>query len=242
MKKSSLFISDLHLDPERNKINKIFFNFLEKQAPQAEALYVLGDLFEVWIGDDDLTEFNQQVITAFRKLSAGGTKLYIMHGNRDFLIGDEFIQQCGAVLLDDPVVLDLYGHHTLLCHGDTLCSLDLEYQAFRKTVRSEKWIHEFMQQSLADRRAIAADLRRQSKEKSQNKPDNIMDVNPEDVLKLIELTQTELLIHGHTHRPAEHVVETSQGNSMRLVLSDWQDAGHCLELNQDGYSITSITS
>ncbi len=235
MSHSSLFISDLHLDSERDNINRLFFDFLKYRALEADTLYVLGDLFEVWIGDDDLTEFHQQVIAAFRKYSSHGSQLYFMHGNRDFLLGDEFIQQCGAKLLDDPFMLDLYGRKTLLCHGDSLCTLDHEYQAFRKTVRSERWAHEFVAKTLDERREIANDLRRQSREKSENKADNIMDVNPDDVLKLIELTGTELLIHGHTHRPAEHTINTSFGESKRLVLSDWYQSGHYLEVTQNGF-------
>ncbi|VAW70829.1 UDP-2,3-diacylglucosamine diphosphatase [hydrothermal vent metagenome] len=233
----SLFISDLHLDPERKNINQIFFEFLEGRALKAEALYILGDLFEVWIGDDDLTDFHQQVIAAFRKYNSQGIKLFFMHGNRDFLLGDEFIQQCGAQLLEDPFILDLYGRKTLLCHGDTLCTLDQEYQKFRKTIRSERWAHEFLTKSLEERRNIALDLRRQSREKSENKSHNIMDVNQNDVLELLELTGTEFLIHGHTHRPAEHIIETSFGESKRLVLSDWYQAGHCLEVSSESYHV-----
>lgn len=240
MSQSSLFISDLHLEPERETINRIFFDFLKQRAVKADALYILGDLFETWIGDDDLTDYNQQVITAFSEYSNKGKQLFFMHGNRDFLLGNEFMQQCGGQLLPDPSILELYGHKILLTHGDTLCTLDHEYQSFRETARSPQWQDTVLNKPLAERRAIAANMRAQSREKSMNKADNIMDVNPPDVLTLIEESKVKYLIHGHTHRPAVHTVTTSAGESTRIVLSDWDKSGHCLELNQSGFRIETF--
>ena len=236
MSQSSLFISDLHLDPERDAINRIFFDFLERRATQADALYVLGDLFETWIGDDDLTDFNQQVITALSRYRKKGKQLFFMHGNRDFLLGADFMRQTGGQLLEDPTQLELYGHKILLLHGDSLCTLDHEYQSFRKTVRSPEWQHGVLSKPLAERRAIAAGMRSESRDKSMNKSDNIMDVNIPDVINLIEKTKVKYLIHGHTHRPAVHSITTSFGESTRLVLSDWDKFGHCLKLDQTGFS------
>ena len=241
MTASSLFISDLHLDPERKEINEIFFRFLKQRALQADALYILGDLFEVWVGDDDLSDFNQQVITAFHEYSQHGKQLYLMHGNRDFLLGSTFVRQCDATLLEDPTVVELYGFRTLLCHGDKLCSLDQEYQDFRQTVRSAQWQQSFLARPLQERRQIANDLRRQSREKSQNKADNIMDVNPDDVLELVSSHRLDYLIHGHTHRPATHEINTDSVQCTRLVLSDWYKSGHCLELSHSGYKTETFS-
>jgi UDP-2,3-diacylglucosamine hydrolase len=179
---TTLLISDLHLGAEYPAINERFFRFMQDTAPQAEALYVLGDLFEYWIGDDDLDDpFNREVVGAFRRLADAGVRLHFMHGNRDFLLGEAFAEHCGGMLLPDPILLRLYDTPTLLMHGDTLCTDDVQYMAFRETVRDPAWQATALAQPLAVRRAQAAALRKQSEQHKQLKSAAIMDVNQQAV-------------------------------------------------------------
>jgi len=229
----SLFISDLHLSEDRPAANERFFAFLEDTASGADALYVLGDLFEYWIGDDDLGDpFNGVVAGFFKRLTAGGTKLYFMHGNRDFLVGDAFAAATGASLLTDPSVLNL-DQKTLVMHGDTLCIDDLDYQAWRRTARSPEWQNGFLAKSLQERRVAVKGMREKSKEVIGAKPAEIMDVSEEAVREALRRHNVSRLVHGHTHRPGRHRLDVDGRACERWVLPDWYGAGGYLEI-KDG--------
>jgi UDP-2,3-diacylglucosamine hydrolase len=226
----SLFISDLHLSEDRPQANEQFFRFLEEDAAGAHALYVLGDLFEYWIGDDDLeTPFNAVIAGSLRRLSDAGTKVRLMHGNRDFLLGDGFCRASGGQLLADPTVID----NTLLMHGDTLCTDDHDYQAWRRTARSAAWQREFLAKSLAERRATVHWMRDKSKEVIKAKPAEIMDVNDDAVREALGRHGVARLIHGHTHRTGKHALELDGRRCERWVLPDWYGRGGYLELAGD---------
>jgi UDP-2,3-diacylglucosamine hydrolase len=236
----TLFISDLHLDQDRPAITGLFFQFLENTAPAADALYILGDLFEVWLGDDDDSVFNLSVMDAIRRLGGGGTPVYFMHGNRDFLIGSRFAEQTGITLLDEPLLIDLYGTTTLLMHGDSLCIDDHKYMAFRSKVRAREWQQTFLSQSLEERNRIVRDLREESREETAQKPLEILDVNPQEVEKtMLEYGVTQM-IHGHTHRPAIHRLELNGKPATRIVLGDWGPQGSVLRCSQNGCALESF--
>ena len=231
----TLFISDLHLDSARPAIIAALAAFL-KNSTDADALYILGDLFEVWVGDDDDSPLAGEVTTLLREFTATGTPLYLMEGNRDFLLGQAFCDAVGAKLIQDPSVIDLYGTPTLLMHGDSLCTGDPEYMAFRATARSPAWQAELMAQSLAERRALATHLRSVSKEASSNKAEDIMDVTPSEVDRVMAEAGVTRLIHGHTHRPARHSVSAGE----RIVLGDWHDQGWVIEARPDSVELRSF--
>lgn len=218
---ATYFISDLHLEEKRPDITRAFLHFLTEDAPQAETLYILGDLFEAWIGDDAQTPLSIEVVAALKKLTDAGTALFIMHGNRDFLIGHAFAKSTGATLLDDPTVIDLYGKPALLMHGDTLCTNDIEYLKFRAQVRHPLFQQDFLSKPIHERIAIAKHIRDISKTEGQNKAYDIMDVTPQAVLDAMAQHHVDLLIHGHTHRPATHDVTVNNKPAQRMVLGDW---------------------
>lgn len=218
---TTLFISDLHLEEARPDITRAFLNFLEQKAHGIDQLYILGDFFEAWIGDDEHTPLQDEVAAALKAVSGSGTELFLMHGNRDFLIGEDFCERVGATLLDDPTVVDLYGTPTLLMHGDSLCTADVEYQKFRTTMRNRQWQEMFLKRPLADRQTTARQLREISMAKNKGKEMAIMDVTPEDVVKAMEDQGVQRLIHGHTHRPAVHELEAGGQSAKRFVLGDW---------------------
>jgi len=232
---ATLFISDLHLCSGRPRIERCFFDFLEDQARSAEALYILGDLFEYWAGDDDLGDpFNAAVVAALARLAGSGVPVYLMHGNRDFVIGEAFARASGASLLPDPVLLNLYGQPALLTHGDTLCTLDREYQAFRREARSETWIRNLLEQPLSGRKAAIEALRRKSEQEKRSKPMEIMDVAPAEVEAVLRRHGYPRLIHGHTHRPARHLHRIDGHVCERWVLGDWYQAGSYLACDAFG--------
>ncbi len=222
----TLFISDLHLCQSRPNINELFFDFLKNTAPQAEALYILGDLFEYWVGDDDIDDgLNGQVVKALAALADSGTKIYFMRGNRDFLMGDRFARAAKLTLLPDPTLIDLYGTRTLLMHGDTLCSDDAEYQNFRTQVRSVEWQRNFLAKPLSERRSEGEILRKRSEEAKRAKPLDIMDVTTATVEDTFRRYDCQRLIHGHTHRPAHHLHAVYGRPCERWVLTDWPNHG-----------------
>ena len=237
----SIFISDLHLCPTRPGINQTFFEFLRGPATQAEALSILGDLFEYWAGDDDDDPFHASVSTALRALHDGGVALYLMHGNRDFLIGERFTAAYGAQLLPDPTLLDLYGTRTLLMHGDTLCTDDVDYQRFRGEVRSAAWAIRFLATPLGVRKHRIEELRAQSEAQKQIKPAAIMDVNATAVAEAFRSHRLDRMIHGHTHRPAHHVHEVNGQTCQRWVLADWYATGSYLECNAQGWRSVALS-
>ncbi|MEO9524874.1 MULTISPECIES: UDP-2,3-diacylglucosamine diphosphatase [Pseudomonadota] len=218
---TTLFISDLHLEESRPDITDAFLGFLQEKAHGVEKLYILGDFFEAWIGDDERTPLQEQIAAALCAVSESGTEIFLMHGNRDFLIGHDFCDRAGATLLDDPTVVDLYGTATLLMHGDSLCTADVEYQKFRANMRNPQWQQMILQRPLADRQQMARQLREISMAKNQGKAETIMDVTPEEVVKDMEAHGVQRLIHGHTHRPAEHHLQANGQPAKRIVLGDW---------------------
>jgi UDP-2,3-diacylglucosamine hydrolase len=232
---TTLFVSDLHLCSGRPEINRSFFGFLERKAPGARALYILGDLFEYWAGDDDLDDpFNTTVVAALARLVAGGVPTYLLHGNRDFVIGEAFARASGVTLLPDPTLLNLYGQPTLIMHGDTLCTRDQAYQAFRIEVRSNAWIRNLLSRPLAERKAAIESLRRQSEREKSHKPEEIMDVDPAEVEATLRRYGYPRLIHGHTHRPARHVHTLDGHDCERWVLADWYRQGSYLACDESG--------
>jgi len=228
---SSLFISDLHLTAERPEANERFISFLEDKARAAETLYILGDFFEYWIGDDDLEEpFNAVIAGLLRDLSRRGVALHLMHGNRDFLIGERFCAATGAQLLADPTVSEIEGVKTLLMHGDTLCTDDLEYQAWRRKARDPAFQAQFLAKSLAERRQAIVGMREKSKQVVQEKTAEIMDVNDDAVRQALRRHGVRRLIHGHTHRPGRHEIDVDGQRCQRWVLPDWYGRGGYVEL------------
>jgi UDP-2,3-diacylglucosamine hydrolase len=241
----ALFISDLHLSAERPDANEQFFSFLAGEASRAQALYVLGDLFEYWAGDDELRDaagdpLAAEVAAGFKSLSAGGTKIHVMHGNRDFLIAGGFCKASGASLLADPSVIDINGSRTLLMHGDTLCTDDHDYQAWRLTARSPEWQRDFLSKDLLERKKTIQGLREKSKEVIAAKPAQIMDVNADAVRDAFRRHGVRRLIHGHTHRPARHDIEVDGAQCERWVLPDWYGRGGYLALDDVGPRLVSF--
>ncbi len=219
----TLFIADLHLDPKRPNTLTLCLDFLAGRARQAKALYILGDLFEVWLGDDDDEPAYQQVLTALHHLTASGVFVLVMHGNRDFLLGEGFVAATGCQLIDDPHIIDLDGTPTLLMHGDSLCTLDVDYQAFRQQVRNPQWQAQFLAKPLAQRRTFAQQARTHSQAKIQMTAEAIMDVAPDAVISALETHNVYQLIHGHTHRPAMHQLTVNGQTAYRRVVGDWRD-------------------
>lgn len=232
---SILFISDLHLDASRPDIIHYFIELNNSIARYAEAYYILGDFLEYWIGDDDPAEELATVMDSLRDISNAGVAIFLMHGNRDFLIGEKFAQRCNLTLLPDPSLIDLYGRKTLLMHGDTLCTDDTEYQTFRQHVRSESWQKEFLAKPLRERRAIVNNLRTISREETLKKTDDIMDVNPTEVTRIMQAYNVDQLIHGHTHRPSIHTFELQGQPARRIVLGDWYKKNSYLIVDSNNY-------
>lgn len=224
----SHFISDLHLSPDLPRVTRGFFSLLEKIRGD-DALYVLGDLFEAWVGDDNLDDYNRHVVEAFRALSDAGTRLFFTHGNRDFLLGQGFASATGGTLLPDAQKIDVYGEAVLVMHGDQLCTRDEKYMAFRAQSRDPAWQQMMLEKPLDQRLMIATLWRMQSKANNANKPENIMDVTPEDVVRVMAEAGVQTLLHGHTHRPQVHDIEVAGKPARRLVLGDWrEDSGEAV--------------
>ena len=229
------FISDLHLCDARPDINRVFFDFLKGPAREAESLYILGDLFEYWAGDDDLGDpFNHSVAAALAEYSRTGIPLKLMHGNRDFLLDGEFAAACGGVLLDDPHVLDLFGARTVLMHGDTLCTDDVDYQKFRIQVRDPARQKSFLALPLQARKKQIEAVRQTSESEKTRKAPEIMDVNQGAVEVVLREHAYPRLIHGHTHRPARHVHSVDGRSCERWVLADWYRTGSYLRCDENG--------
>jgi len=238
---STLFISDLHLSAERPAITALFLEFLRGRARSAEALYILGDLFEYWIGDDvaGRPEY-QPLIAGLRELTAAGVPVYVMHGNRDFLLGAGFEQATGCTLIPDPSEISLYGEKTLLMHGDSLCTDDVAYLKFRAMVRNPDWVKMFLAKTIAERVAIVRDYREISKAATATKKPEIMDVNPGAVESVLRQHGVRHLIHGHTHRPAQHQLLLDGQSLRRTVLGDWYDQGSVLRCDAGGCTLEAL--
>ena len=231
-----LFISDLHLCDSRPYITQAFVKFLEKTATQAQALYILGDLFEYWAGDDSIqTDAHTASIHGLRSLTLKDIPIYLMHGNRDFLLGEGFEKATGIIILPDPSLITLYGKPVLLSHGDALCTDDIAYQQFRTEVRSKTWKAEFLSKPLVDRVAYIEQLRTQSEQAKSSKSMQIMDVNAAAVDDLLHKNNCPpLFIHGHTHRPNKHIHQIGDKLCERQVLGDWYEQGSYLKLDANG--------
>lgn len=222
---TDFIISDLHLHRNQKYVPELFYFFMQQIAPQADNLFVLGDLFEYWVGDDGCDEFQQGIITEFHHYSENHG-LYFMHGNRDFLLGDFFIQKTQGIFLQDPCKMSVGGKTTLLMHGDSLCTNDTEYQHFRTMVRNPQWQQQFLSQPLQQRIEVAMNLRDKSMDSQETKSAVIMDVCQETVLQIMESQKVDRLIHGHTHRQYHHHFEVDEKPVERIVLGDWGRKGN----------------
>jgi len=231
---SHYFISDLHLEESRPDITRAFVLFLNALHKKALSLYILGDFFESWIGDDENTELQVSIKQQLKLLSASGTKLFFMHGNRDFLIGEVFAQETGVTILPDPCVIDLANEKVLLMHGDSLCTGDVGYMKFRATIRNPAFLEPFLKRPIEERKITAQQLRAMSQANNQNKSMEIMDVTLEEVPKEMDNHHITTLIHGHTHRPKIHKVQLESAMGERIVLGDWDQNVWYLNVSESG--------
>lgn len=230
-----LLISDLHLEQQRPDITRAFVHFLQTRARQAEALYILGDFFEVWVGDDAMEPFQHEIASALRELADSGTRLYLMHGNRDFMLGQGFCQLAGCTLLSDPCRASFNGESVLLMHGDSLCTSDAAYMRMRRLLRNPLSLWLLRHLPLAKRHALARKLRKESQLQTRQKAASIIDVTPSEVPRLMSKYGVRTLIHGHTHRPASHTLEVNGQRAQRIVLGDWDQQGWALQVDENGY-------
>jgi len=230
-----LLISDLHLEQERPDISRAFLHFLKSRASEAEALYILGDFFETWIGDDAISPFQRSIAQALRHLSDSGTKIYLMHGNRDFMIGQAFCREAGCTLLADPSLVELGGEKVLLMHGDSLCTRDEAYMRLRRWLRNPLSLFVLRNLPLASRRKLARKLRKESREQTRMKASDIVDVTLAEVSRIMAAHGVRTLIHGHTHRPAVHQLEVAGEPARRIVLGDWDSQGWALQVDDQGF-------
>jgi UDP-2,3-diacylglucosamine hydrolase len=240
---ATLFIADLHLDPGRPQITALFERYLaDEEVRHAEALYILGDLVEAWIGDDDDAELPARIAAATRAVREAGVPVYFMVGNRDFLLGQAFAERAGLTLLDDGTVHDIHGRRTLLMHGDVLCTDDVAYQAVRKQVRTPEWRAQILAMPLQARRAFAAKAREDSKAHTGSTMESIMDVNAGAVAEAMRKAGVTRLVHGHTHRPAVHDFQLDGAPAQRIVLGDWYEQGSVLRVDADGVELRGLAA
>lgn len=241
-KNKTLFISDLHVESTNSVVFRSLLNLLEQQVQGADALYILGDLFEAWVGDDDINEAGDLIAAALNKLSQQGTRIYLMHGNRDFLLGPDFASRCGGELIQEPMVVDLYGHRVALLHGDSLCTRDTAYMNYRNQVRDPSWQKTFLQRPLLERHMVAQQIRQQSKDANSHKASDIMDVTHQEVIDLLAKLEVNLMVHGHTHRPGIHTIRlvepiNDKHEAVRIVLGSWDTKAWMLEFSAEGYDL-----
>ncbi len=237
---TTLFISDLHLDASRHYVTELFVQFIRDEASKANALYILGDLFEAWIGDDVADSVGDAVANALARLHERGVPVYFIHGNRDFLLGDAWARRACVTLLSDPALIAIEGQPTLLMHGDLLCTDDVGYQVFRRQVHAPTWQREFLSRSSAERSAFAAQARDESRRQTATKDNAILDVNGDAVRNTMRAHHVTRLIHGHTHRPAIHDFDLDGEPAQRIVLGDWYDQGSVLRLEAGGLELASL--
>jgi UDP-2,3-diacylglucosamine hydrolase len=237
---ATLFISDLHIDSSHPAIIRQFLRFLESEAKNSAALYILGDLFESWIGDDAPDAAQSAAIVGLRALTSSGVPCFVMHGNRDFLLSTQFCRLSGAQILTDPLIVTLYGESVLVMHGDALCTDDLAYQRLRATVRNADWQRQFLALSIEARRSLAGAARAGSRAHTAAMENTITDVNPESVARALRGAGTSTLLHGHTHRPAIHAFEVDGKPRTRIVLGDWYDQGSVLRWDHRGPELESL--
>lgn len=230
-----LLISDLHLEEQRPDLTRAFVHFLEGRARAAEALYILGDFFEVWIGDDGMTPFQHEIARALRQLRDSGTPVFLMHGNRDFLIGKAFCREAGCTLLRDPSLVQFNGEPVLLMHGDSLCTRDAAYMKLRRWLRHPLTLFILRHLPLATRHKLARKLRSESRAQTSMKASEIVDVTADEVPRIMAEYGVRTLIHGHTHRPAVHELQVDGQAARRIVLGDWDKQGWALQVDANGY-------
>ena len=235
-----LLISDLHLEEERPDITRAFLDFLGARARSAQALYILGDFFEVWIGDDAMTPFQRSICNALRELSDSGTAIFLMHGNRDFMLGQAFCKAAGCTLLKDPSIVQFNGEPVLLMHGDSLCTRDEDYIRLRRYLRHPLTLWILRHLPLATRQKLARKLRSESRTQVQMKASDIVDVTPDEVLRVMAQYGVNTLIHGHTHRPAIHPLQLDGHAAQRIVLGDWDHQGWALQIDEQGYRLAAF--
>ncbi|PCK10216.1 MAG: UDP-2,3-diacylglucosamine diphosphatase [Alteromonadaceae bacterium] len=235
------FISDLHLEASRPEITQAFHHFLNNIAHDAGVLYILGDFFNAWFGDDNGSDFIESVKTTLREYSAKGVKVYFIHGNRDFLIGERFAQEAGLTLLPEVQVINLHGREVVVLHGDSMCTADTDYMAFRERVRDPAWQKKALGRPLWLRRMVAAYLRSRSKKSTMQKSAEITDVTPATVAQVFEQYGCTTMIHGHTHRPKRHQLSTALGECERIVLGDWAAHGWYLKADEGGLDLCHFT-
>lgn len=232
-----LLISDLHLQEERPDITRAFLDLLDGRARHAQALYILGDFFEAWIGDDAMTPFQTGICQALRALSDSGTQVFLMHGNRDFLIGEAFCKAAGVTLLADPSVVRMGGESVLLMHGDSLCTLDIGYMKMRRYLRNPLSLWILRHLPLGTRQKLARKLRSESRAQTRMKANDIIDVTPDEVPRIMAEYGVHTLVHGHTHRPAIHKLVVEGQPARRIVLGDWDRQGWALEVDEQGFQL-----
>lgn len=237
---TTLFISDLHLDSSRPHITRLFVDFVRNEAVRAKALYILGDLFEAWIGDDTDDDTADQVAAALAGLHARRVPCFYVHGNRDFLLGDAYARRARMTLLPDASVIEIEGERVLLMHGDVLCTDDAAYQAFRSQSRSAAWQHAFLHRPVAERQAFAAQARAESQRYTRSVDDAITDVNAGTVLDALRTHGVRRLVHGHTHRPAVHRIANGERPCERIVLGDWYEQGSVLRAEAGSWSLAAL--
>ena len=238
---TTLFVSDLHLDLARPEILQAFERFIAEEAVHADALYILGDLFEAWIGDDANDAVGKRFVAAMQPLREAGKSAFFMHGNRDFLLGERFARDAGMTLIPDPSVIDLYGTPTLLMHGDSLCTDDVPYQTFRRQSRSAEWQRKFLAQTVQQRENFAQQARKESQRYTTDQANAvIMDVNENTVIDALCTADVQRLIHGHTHRPARHQLTLDGKAYERIVLNDWYEAGGVLRVSRDQLELAGL--
>lgn len=238
---ATLFIADLHLDLSRPQITELFEHYLASdEVRHADALYILGDLVEAWVGDDDDAELPERIATAIRAVRDAGVPVYFMPGNRDFLLGETFAQRAGLTLLEDGAVHDLYGRPTLLMHGDLLCTDDVAYQTVRQQVRTPQWKAQILAMPLEARRAFATKAREDSRAHTGATQESIMDVNADAVHQALRRVGVTRLIHGHTHRPAMHTLQIDDHHAERIVLGDWYEHGSVLKVTPAGVELHGL--
>lgn len=229
----TLFISDLHLSSQRQDITQAFVDFMTNEAPKAEALYILGDLFEFWIGDDDKSELNHLVKSLIREVVEGGTACYFVQGNRDFLVGKRFAKETRATILDDETLIDLYGTPTIILHGDTLCTDDVKYLAFREKVHNPLIQFIFKRIPLHFRHKLVKKVQNEAGNEKKQKSLDIMDVNKNEVISVFRKYNARQMIHGHTHRPDIHSIDINGEIAKRIVLGDWYDSSSVLKVDSN---------
>ena len=229
-----MFISDLHLEASRPEIGEQFLSFLGGEARGARALYILGDLFDAWLGDDDPNPYYGEIKSALRELVDASVPVSFMHGNRDFMIGENFANETGVSILNDPVVVDLYGEDVLLCHGDALCTDDVHYLKVRAMTRDPKWQAMMSAKSIEERIAFAIQARQESIARGESMSDEIVDVNHDAVVAILREHGVDTMLHGHTHRPAIHEVDLGDRMATRIVLGDWYEQGSVVRWDENG--------